>query len=205
MDSIIDDYIQRARQKYQGSLLVISGPSGVGKGTLVKAVLPLFHNLTVSVSMTTRKPRPGEVHGHNYFFVSPEEFQTLVREGAFLEHAVYNGHAYGTPRAFVHEQMRAGHDVILEIDVQGASQVRANSQRRTVQIFILPPGQAELKQRLEMRQTESAEVIAQRLAQVAKEVAELPSYDYYIINDQLDRARDDLAAIIRAERLRISA
>lgn len=203
MDSNIDDYIQRARQKYQGSLLVISGPSGVGKGTLVKEVLPLFQDLTLSVSMTTRSPRPGEVQGVNYFFVTREEFESLTREGAFLEYAVYNGNYYGTPRPFVLEQLRAGRDVILEIDVQGAAQIRSNWGERTIQVFILPPSRAELKKRLELRRTESPEIIAQRLAQVAKEVAELPAYDYYIVNDQLERARDDLAALIRAERLKI--
>lgn len=203
MDLNIDQYIERARQTYQGSLFVISGPSGVGKGTLVKQVLPRFNQLTLSISMTTRHPRQGETHGENYFFVQREEFLALSEKEAFLEHAVYNGNHYGTPRAFVHDQLQAGRDVILEIDVQGAAQVRANWQERTVLVFILPPSEAELKTRLESRRTESPEVIAQRLAQVAKEVAELPDYDYYIVNDRLEAATDDLAAIIQAERLKI--
>lgn len=203
MDLNIDDYIARARQNYQGNLFVISGPSGVGKGTLVKEVLPLFQNLTLSVSMTTRSPRPGETHGVNYFFVSRDEFVSQSEKEAFLEFATYNGNHYGTPRAFVHEQLRAGRDVILEIDVQGAAQVRANWGERTILVFILPPSEAALQQRLELRRTESPEVIAQRLAQVAKEVAELPDYDYFVINDQLATATEDLAAIIRAERHKI--
>lgn len=205
MDLKIDDYIQRARQTPQGSLLVISGPSGVGKGTLVKEVLPLVQDLTLSVSMTTRSPRPGEVHGVNYFFVSEEEFLSLKAENAFLESAVYNGNHYGTPKAFVLEQLQAGRDVILEIDVQGAAQVRINCPYKTIQIFILPPSQAELRARLENRRTETAEIIDQRLARVAKEVAELPIYDYFVINDRLDQARDDLSSVIRAERLRVRA
>lgn len=203
MDYKIDEYIERVRQKYQGSLFVISGPSGVGKGTLVKEVMPKFLNLTLSVSMTTRSPRPGEIHGENYFFTSRDEFLALTQEGAFLEYAVYNGNFYGTPRAFVLEQLRSGHDVILEIDVQGAAQIRANWSEQTVHVFILPPSEAALKSRLELRRTETPEIISQRLAQVAKEVAEIPVYDYYIVNDQLEPAVDDLAAIIRAEHLKI--
>lgn len=203
MDLNIDDYIARARQNYQGNLFVISGPSGVGKGTLVKEVLPLFQNLTLSVSMTTRSPRPGEIHGVNYFFVSRDEFVSQSEKEAFLEFATYNGNHYGTPRTFVYEQLRAGRDVILEIDVQGAAQVRANWGERTILVFILPPSEAALQERLEQRRTESPEIIAQRLAQVAKEVAELPDYDYFVINDQLATATEDLAAIIRAERHKI--
>lgn len=203
MDSIIDDYIQRARRNHQGCLLVISGPSGAGKGTLVKEVLPLLQDLTLSISMTTRSPRPGEEHGRNYFFVNRDEFEHMIEQDAFLEYAVYNGNYYGTPRQFVLEQLEAGRDVILEIDVQGAVQVRSKCDQRTVQVFILPPSQNELKTRLEQRRTETSEVIAQRLNRVAEEMAELPNYDYFIINDQLDRAREDLTAIIRAERLKI--
>lgn len=205
IDNHIDHHIRRVKQIEQGSLLVISGPSGVGKGTLVKQVLPQMENLTLSVSMTTRSPRPGEVHGENYFFVSEEEFLGLKAENAFLEAAVYNGNHYGTPKPFVLEQMQAGRDVILEIDVQGAAQVRTNFDYKTIQIFVLPPSHAELKARLENRQTETVEIIDQRLARVAKEIAELPIYDYYIINDSLDRACDDLKAIIRSERLRVRA
>lgn len=200
---LIDQYIQRAKETHQGCLIVISGPSGAGKGTLVKEVMPLIEDLTLSVSMTTRTPRSGEEHGRNYFFVSQSEFDSLINEEAFLEHARYNGNSYGTPKTFVWEQLKMGKDVILEIDVQGAAQVWANCPSQTIRIFILPPSQGELRSRLEQRRTETEEIIQQRLAQVAKEVAELPEYDYYIINDELDRATRDLAAIIRAERLKI--
>lgn len=203
MNSQIDDYIQHAKQTHKGCLFVISGPSGAGKGTLVKEVLPMFDNLSLSISMTTRLPRNNEEHGVNYFFVEREKFQNLIHEEAFLEYATYNGNYYGTPKGFVWQQLDVGQDIILEIDVQGAMQIKANCPSQTVQIFILPPSQADLKHRLEQRKTESAEVIQQRLDQVAKEMAQLPGYDYFIINDQLDRATHDLAAIIRAERLKI--
>lgn len=204
MDLQIDQRIQQVRTKHQGCLIVISGPSGVGKGTLVKAVLPRFQDLTLSVSMTTRGPRVGEQQGVNYFFESSDAFQALIKESAFLEYAEYNGNFYGTPQPFVLEQLQMGRDVILEIDVQGAAQIRRNWPNRVVTVFILPPGEAELKTRLEQRRTESAVLIQQRLAKVAKEVEQLPYYDYFIVNDALETAVDDLAAIIRAERLKIN-
>lgn len=201
----IDEQIAGLRQPRHGSLIVISGPSGVGKGTLVKQVMARCPDITLSVSMTTRAPRPGEEHGRNYFFVSPAEFASLVEEQAFLEYASYNHNSYGTPRAFVNQQLQAGLDVILEIDVQGAEQVRQNWQGDAVHLFVLPPSEAELRHRLEERRTETPEVIDQRLAQVTQEVAQLPYYDYYVINEQLEKAVEDVLAILQAQRLRVDA
>lgn len=204
MNLDIDEQIRRVSTRI-GKLIVISGPSGAGKGTLVKAIFPRLKNLTLSVSMTTRTPRPGEKHAENYFFSTRTEFEALIAEAAFLEYATYNGNYYGTPRAFVLEQLRAGQDVILEIDVQGARQIRANWPEQVVQIFILPPSQQVLRERLEQRKTETPEVIDQRLQKFAGELAELEYYDYYVINDKLSEAVEDLVAVIRAEQLSIKA
>lgn len=203
MDLNIDQLLQHVKTKQRGSLIVISGPSGVGKGTLVKAILNQFSNLTLSISMTTRTPRSGEVEGKNYFFTPRNDFEALIQESAFLEHATYNQNYYGTPRAFVMEEIQSGRDVILEIDVQGAEQIRNNWTEPVIEIFVLPPSESDLKKRLEKRQTESESVIQQRLDQVAKEVTQLAYYDYYIINDGLEQAIADLASIIQAERLKI--
>lgn len=199
----IDGHIQSVRKKVSGKLIVISGPSGAGKGTLVKAAFPKVKHLTLSISMTTRKPRPGEEQGASYYFVSRHEFEALIAENAFLEYATYNNHYYGTPRAFVQEQMHSGKDVILEIDVQGAEQIRKNGANQTVLIFILPPSQQVLKKRLEDRKTETPEVISQRLEAFAGELTQLKHYDYYVINDDLSEAVQDLVSIIRAEQLSI--
>jgi len=199
----IDACIQQLQPGNQGNLIVISGPSGVGKGTLVNQVLPRLENLALSVSATTRAPRAGEEHGRNYFFLSHEAFQALIQEQALLEYATYHHNFYGTPKAFVLEQLQTGHDVILEIDVQGAEQIRQNWSERMVQIFILPPSEAALRSRLVGRQSETPESIAHRLEKVTKECEQLPYYDYYVINDDLQVAVNDVSAIIRAERHKI--
>lgn len=203
MDLNIDQLLQHVKTKQHGSLIVISGPSGVGKGTLVKAILDQFPDLTLSISMTTRVPRSGEVEGKNYFFTAKNDFEALIQEDAFLEYATYNQNYYGTPRAFIKEEIQSGRDVILEIDVQGAEQIRNNWTEPVIEIFVLPPSERDLRERLEKRQTENAAAIQQRLDQVAKEVTQLAYYDYFIINDGLEQAIDDLASIIQAERLKI--
>ncbi|MBF2053444.1 MAG: guanylate kinase [Candidatus Sericytochromatia bacterium] len=203
MNLSIDAHIQQLQSVSQASLIVVSGPSGAGKGTIVNQALQRLHDVRLSVSMTTRPPRPGEVEGQSYFFTDHAHFETLIEHGAFLEYARYNGNYYGTPKAFVMEALQAGQDVILEIEVQGAEQVRQNWAARMVQIFVLPPSETDLKARLTGRQTESPEAIAQRLEKVTQECAQIPHYDYYIINDQLTDAVDDMLAIVRAERQKI--
>lgn len=203
MNLNIDTYITRTLQQSTGKLWVISGPSGVGKGTLVKEVLSQLPQVALSVSMTTRAPRLGEEEGQNYFFRSREDFETMIEKEAFLEYAQYNSNYYGTPVRFVQEQLEQGLDVILEIEVQGGAQVRAKLPEQALGIFILPPSQAALETRLRNRKTESEAVIQQRLARVEEELTYFSDYDYCIINDDLTTATQDLKSIIQAERLKL--
>lgn len=185
-------------------LIVISGPSGVGKGTLVKELYREMPELRFSVSVTTRQPRPGEEDGKHYFFRTEEQFQRMVEEGDLLEYSQFvNGLFYGTPRAYVEEMIAEGHDVLLEIDVKGAIQVKERWPHG-VYIFILPPTLEALEQRLRKRQTEAAEAIRQRLSVAVDELNFLPLYDYQVVNDDLSKAARKLQAIITAERCRIS-
>lgn len=185
-------------------LIVISGPSGVGKGTLVKELYREMPELRFSVSVTTRQPRPGEEDGKHYFFRTEEQFQRMVEEGDLLEYSQFvNGLFYGTPRAYVEEMIAEGHDVLLEIDVKGAIQVKERWPHG-VYIFILPPTLEALEQRLRKRQTEAAEAIRQRLSVAVDELNFLPLYDYQVVNDDLAKAARKLQAIITAERCRIS-
>lgn len=170
-----------------GSLTVISGFSGAGKGTIMKTLLQRYPEYALSVSATTREPRPGEQDGVDYFFVSQEQFDRMVEENGLLEHAGYIGHSYGTPRQYVEDQMAAGKDVILEIDVQGAHQIR-QACPEAILLFVTTPSAAELRHRLSGRGTESEEVIRKRLKRAVEEAKEIPSYDYLIVNDDLDRA-----------------
>ncbi|MEB3187934.1 MAG: guanylate kinase [bacterium] len=188
----------------QGLLLVISGPSGVGKGTLTKMLKEAVPSLKLSVSVTTRAPRPGEVDGEHYFFRSEEAFRDMVERGELLEYAQFvNGLFYGTPRQFVEEQLRQGHDVLLEIDVKGAIQVKERF-GHGVFVFLLPPTLEELEARLVKRQTEAAEAIRQRLSVAVDELNFLPLYDYQVVNDDLQRACQRLQAILSAEQCRVS-
>lgn len=184
-----------------GILIVLSGPAGVGKGTILRRVAADLPNLITSVSVTTRAPRRGEVEGREYFFRTPAEFERLVEEDAFLEWASYLDCSYGTPRAWVLEQLAAGRDVVLEIEVKGAMQVRARFPE-AVLVFAVPPSFAELAARLRKRATESEEMLERRLAAAREELQQVGEYDYAIINDDLERAAADLAAIVRAEHLR---
>ena len=184
-----------------GTLYVISAPSGAGKTSLVHRLVEVEDGLVISVSHTTRPRRAGEADGVHYHFVSPQRFQAMVAEGAFLEHArVFENH-YGTGRDTVTAALEAGRDVILEIDWQGAAQVR-ESMPEAVSVFILPPSQAELERRLRRRAQDSEAVIQGRMRAARAEMSHYDEYDYLVINDDFDRALEDLRAIVRARRLR---
>lgn len=194
--------MSRLQGQRRGLLIVISGPSGVGKGTIVKQLLKITPDLKLSVSVTTRKPRPGEEEGVSYYFRSPEEFQRMVEAGELLEYAQFVNGFYGTPRRFVEEMLEKGHDVVLEIDIKGAIQVKERLPNGTY-IFVLPPTMEELENRLTRRQTEAAEAMRQRLQVALDELNYLPLYDYQLVNDDLDLAVRKVQAIIQAEHCRV--
>ena len=182
----------------KGKTFVVSGPSGVGKSTVLKALLEKRPDLYFSVSFTTRAPREGEQDGVNYHFVTREEFQARIGRGEFLEYAEYVGNFYGTPKKFVDDAMEAGKDVILDIEIQGAIQV-CSKRPDTVRIFIAPPSWAELERRLKERGTDSDEKIEKRLLRAKVEFQTAHTYDYFVINDTVDNAVRELNAIITAE------
>jgi guanylate kinase len=185
----------------RGILLVVSGPSGVGKGTLIKGVLGKYPRIRLSVSCTTRAPRPGEREGVDYFFVSPVEFSRMRAAGELLEWAeVYPGLNYGTPRGPVEAALARGEDIILEIDDQGAQSVRTIRGDGAVLIFVAPPSFAELHRRLADRQTESATQLRARLITARAEIADMGAYDYVIVNDRVAPATAQLEAVLLAER-----
>jgi guanylate kinase len=184
-----------------GNLFIISSPSGGGKGTLIREVLRIVPNIGYSISFTTRKIRVGEEHGKHYFFVGREEFENLIERGEFLEYAEVHGNFYGTSKSQVEKMTREGVDVILEIDVQGADSIRAKMPK-AVSIFILPPSFEVLKARLVKRQTESDEELSLRLKNSRGEVEDYEDFDYVIINDEVEKATNDLKTAILAERLR---
>lgn len=183
--------------KKRGLLIVVSGFAGSGKGTLMKRLTGDYENYALSVSMTTREPRPGEVHGREYFFVSKEEFEQKIRNGGLIEYAVYVENYYGTPRAYVEEQIEAGKDVILEIEVQGALKVKERFPD-AVLIFVLPPSVEELYQRLKNRGTETEDVIRKRMRRAAEEVSVIEKYDYIMINDELEESVKRLHGLIES-------
>lgn len=184
-----------------GTLYVISAPSGAGKTSLVAAVLEADSRLRVSVSHTTRPPRPGEVDGKNYHFVPKERFQEMIEKGVFLEHAEVFGNYYGTSQVWVNEQLTQDCDVILEIDWQGAQQVR-RLRPDCVSIFIAPPSLVELRRRLELRGQDSAEIIEKRMQEATEECSHHGEYDYLVLNDDFADALADLLSIVRAERVK---
>jgi len=184
-----------------GLLIVLSGPAGVGKGTIVQGAAARLPQLACSISVTTRPPRPGEVEGRDYFFRTQEQFDRLVAQEAFLEWARYLDFCYGTPRPWVMDQLASGKDVVLEIEVKGGMQVRQRVPG-AVLIFVLPPSYQELAERLRGRQTETPEMLERRLQAAREEFVSIGQYDYLIINDKIEQAVDDFCCIVRSEHLR---
>ena len=188
--------------KERGLLIVLSGPSGVGKGTVRKELFSQPNtNYEYSISMTTRNPREGEIDGVDYFFKTREEFEVLIEQGGLLEHTEFVGNYYGTPLAYVNETLDAGRDVFLEIEVQGAAQIREKAPDALF-IFLAPPSLSELKDRLVGRGTETADVIAKRIATASEELEMMSLYDYVVENDEVTNACDRINAIIKAEHCR---
>lgn len=187
----------------KGILAVLSGFSGAGKGTLMKKLTEKYDNYALSVSATTRAPREGEEDGREYFFKTKEEFEAMIAGNELVEYAKYVDNYYGTPKAYVEEQLKAGKDVILEIEIQGALKIKEQFPQ-TVLLFVTPPDAVTLKNRLEGRGTESAKVIASRLSRAAEEAQGMAFYDYLVINDDLEACADQLHFILQSEHLRTS-
>lgn len=186
----------------RGLMLVLSSPSGAGKTSISRALLAREPALSMSVSVTTRAKRPGEVAGRDYHFIEPESFGLMVNRGELLEHAKVFGNYYGTPRAAVEESLAAGRDVLFDIDWQGTQQLRHAARSDLVAIFILPPSTRELEKRLKSRAQDSARVVAERMAKASDEMSHWPEYDYVLVNDDLDASVASVVAILAAERLR---
>ena len=184
---------------HKGILIVLSGFSGAGKGTLVKKILETYDNYALSISMTTRKPREGEKDGVAYFFRDKEFFQKTISENGFIEYACYCDNYYGTPRAYVEEQLAAGKDVILEIEIQGALKVKEQFPESLL-LFVTPPSAQELERRLVGRGTETPEVVRQRLARASEESEGMDAYDYIVVNDNLEECVQELHQIVNAAR-----
>lgn len=188
----------------RGTLYIVAAPSGAGKSSIVNAVLARDPNICLSISFTSRQPRPGERHAEHYHFVSAAEFEAMVEAGDFFEHALVHGDWKGTARQSVEPQLSAGKDVLLEIDWQGARQVR-NKVPDSVSVFILPPSRPALEQRMRNRGQDSEEVIAQRLAAAREEMSHYTEFDYVIVNEHFDTAVAEMCAIFTASRLRREA
>lgn len=186
----------------KGNLFIICAPSGAGKTSLVRALLQTDANLSLSISHTSRPPRPDEINGHDYHFISKTDFQQMQAHGEFLESAVVYGNLYGTSQKWINEAISSGKDILLEIDCQGAKQVR-KCFPQSIGIFILPPSANTLAKRLKTRAQDSPEIIKQRLAAVREEVSHINEFDYVIINDRLEEALKNLVSIVQAERLKI--
>lgn len=188
----------------RGCLVIISGFSGAGKGTVVKELTSRYNNYALSISATTRAPRKGEENGREYFFKTKEEFEELIKQDALYEYAQYVSNYYGTPKAYVQQQLDAGKDVILEIEVQGALNVKAKNPEALL-LFVTPPSAQELKRRLIGRGTETLEVINERMARAAEEALLMDRYDYLIINDKLEECTETIHQLVQREHLRMSA
>lgn len=186
----------------RGLLLVLSSPSGAGKTTITRRLVERDGNLSVSISATTRPPRANEVDGQDYYFVSSDRFDRMVREGALLEHATVFGNRYGTPRAPVEAALAAGRDIVSDIDWQGTQQLAQSVRGDLVAVFVLPPSMEALEERLRRRAQDSDEVVRQRMAKSADEMSHWPEYDYVIVNRDLDASVDQAKAILTAERLK---
>ena len=185
------------KMKRKGILIVVSGFSGAGKGTLMKQLVHAYDNYALSVSMTTRVPRPGEEEGKDYFFVSKEAFEDKINQEGLIEYACYCDHYYGTPRDYVEKQLEKGKDVILEIEIQGALKVKKKFPTALL-MFVMPPGAAVLKKRLEGRGTESLEVIQKRMKRATEEAEGIEQYDFIVINDKLEECVSQMHTLIQA-------
>ena len=188
--------------KRRGLMLVLSSPSGAGKTTLSRLLLESDKDITLSVSATTRSMRANEVEARDYFFVTPDEFESWVRQDAFLEHAVVFDNRYGTPKGPVDDALVSGRDVLFDIDWQGTQQLKERAREDLVSIFILPPSHAELERRLNERALDSHDVVAKRMAKAASEISHWPEYDYVVVNRDIAKALTQVKAILEAERAR---
>ena len=188
--------------KKQGTLVVVSGFAGTGKGTVMKELLGRYDSYALSISATTRNPRPGEVDGREYFFKTKEEFEHMIERDEFVEHACYVGNYYGTPKKYVQEQLAAGKDVILEIEIQGALKIKEKFPE-TLLLFLTPPSAEVLKNRLVGRGTETMEVIESRLSRAVEEAQGIEAYDYLIINDDLEECVEQFHKIVTNEHYRV--
>ncbi|MBL8697370.1 MAG: guanylate kinase [Alphaproteobacteria bacterium] len=186
----------------RGLMLVLSSPSGAGKTSISRALLDQDDNLAMSVSVTTRPKRPGEVAGRDYHFIDGESFGLMINRGELLEHAKVFGNYYGTPRAPVEDSLRSGRDVLFDIDWQGTQQIREAARADLVAVFILPPSTRELEKRLKSRAQDSARVVAERMAKAADEMSHWPEYDYVVVNRDLETSVAQVRSILAAERLR---
>ncbi len=185
--------------EHKGILIVLSGFSGAGKGTVVKHLIQKYEEYALSISMTTREPRKGERDGVEYFFTTRERFEETIVQNGLIEYALYCGNYYGTPRAYVEEQLAAGKNVILEIEIQGALKIKEKFPESLL-IFVTPPSVKELKRRLEGRGTEEPEVIARRLARAAEESEGVNAYDYIVVNDDLEACVEEIHRVVDAAR-----
>lgn len=190
------------KTRSKGTLIVISAPSGAGKGTVISKLLEKENNLWLSVSAASRAPRTNDKEGVTYYFYSKEEFENKIKEGYFLEYAEYAGNYYGTPKKFIEEKLNKGIDVILEIEIQGAMQIKKLIPEALF-IFIMPPTLEELKRRLVGRNTDSKEKIIERFKIAYKEINEVSKYNYVVVNDEVDNAVSKIQAIIKAEKCRV--
>ncbi len=189
----------RGDMEQKGILIVLSGFSGAGKGTVVKKLIQKYDDYALSISMTTREPRKGERDGVEYFFSTREKFEETIVQNGLIEYALYCGNYYGTPRAYVEEQLAAGKNVILEIEIQGALKIKEKFPESLL-IFVTPPSVQELKRRLEGRGTEEPEVIARRLARAAEESEGVNAYDYIVVNDDLEACVEEIHRVVDAAR-----
>ena len=192
--------ILKTREK--GNLIVISGPSGAGKGTIIKELFNKYDGMWLSISMTSRDIRSNDIPGETYFFVSREEFEKRISDGVFLEYAEYNGNYYGTPKDMISEKLNQGLDVILEIEIQGALKVKELIPD-AIFIFIMPPSMSELRKRLVKRETDDIDKILSRFKRAYQEINEITKYNYVVINDYVDRAVEKVHSIILSERCRV--
>jgi len=197
-----DDHSKPWETTRRGLLLLVSSPAGAGKTSLTRRLVADHSDLTLSISATTRAPRPGEEEGREYYFKSRAEFERMIADGEFLEWAVVNGQYYGTPNAPVMAALAAGHDVLFDIDWQGAKQIAEKAPDDSIRLFILPPVWGDLERRLRARAQDTEETIKQRLALGREEIIHWQSYDYVIVNKNFDRAYADLGHIYRAERMK---